>query len=566
MRLEDALCSRTLSRAVGLVAVAVAVVSACGARAPGLQGAAGSTASVAPMNDAAPSAATRTEDEVSSPSPPAEANDDEVALARRFDRLFCRKGGCCVSHVEDGGHDRKGRAFHVVTLDMMGDGCVIPPRLAPAVFGSGWLDREPSPYAKQAAVEDQSGYDGPDDDSNDSAGDQDSQNDCHPYQYHLVTTESSKRGGKLKIRGHQLLAEVCNNGYGAAGVGEDEVSVDAEAKTFTHRQEGGSAWRGSDTETIGFEPFRRVETSHSSFWTGDEDGTSESSEQNWDLLQATQSFSVPDCAARRKEEEERLKNPKASPSEDRPATMTIASISTPRVALPATFVSDGWRTTGLGNCGGFVDGDKQGWSIFGAAGKAADASMRYVLSEDGVLFVEITDDHLVTSAPSWLAEDHLELWMAPAGTQTGSGNPTECPDSDAAAAEPAVDPSRQWGLRIANGEVIPAFGKPTPLAGVEVVRSGHGARFKIPLGATATSSALTIVYSDSDDGKRQKRLIATSQLQRRRGVDRDRTLGTVWDVDPSDATCAVTVTVKGKALRIVRPTGIPKRAASGHEQ
>ena len=63
--------------------------------------------------------------------------------------------------------------------------------------------------------------------------------------------------------------------------------------------------------------------------------------------------------------------------------------------------------------------------------------------------------------------------------------------------------------------MFPGFGSPEPLAGVEVVRAGGTARARIPVGdwlkQEAELSSITVVYSDSDDGLRQKRLIATSR-------------------------------------------------------
>ena len=104
---------------------------------------------------------------------------------------------------------------------------------------------------------------------------------------------------KGKIRARQLLTEACNNGYGAAGVGEDDVSVDADTKTFTRRQSGGSNWRWEETTTLGLDPFRVVSNGKSTFWVLDEDGTSESWDLNYDTLQGKETWSVPDCERRR---------------------------------------------------------------------------------------------------------------------------------------------------------------------------------------------------------------------------------------------------------------------------
>ena len=93
--------------------------------------------------------------------------------------------------------------------------------------------------------------------------------------------------------------------------------------------------------------------------------------------------------------------------------------------------------------------------------------MRAVVSTDGVLFVEIPDDRWTQTGKSWVKEDHIELWAAPADSRSAQNlcDPPALPD-----------PSRQWGIRIADGQLFPAFGSPEPLAGVEVVRRRRRAR------------------------------------------------------------------------------------------
>jgi hypothetical protein len=51
----------------------------------------------------------------------------------------------------------------------------------------------------------------------------------------------------------RLLA-LCNDGYGASGVGEDSVEV--KPGELIHSQYGGSAWRWSTTRRIGLSPHR----------------------------------------------------------------------------------------------------------------------------------------------------------------------------------------------------------------------------------------------------------------------------------------------------------------------
>jgi hypothetical protein len=490
----------------------------------------------------------KTEDEVAAKPPETEA--DDAALAKAIDKRICRKRGCCVTGIEDAGTDRKGRSLVVATIDAGFGGvanCLVPPVVEPAPFGSGALDKEPCPIkppAQTAAAEDSSGEaDGEGDDESTGEDRDPEREDCRPYEHHLIVHS------KGKIRARQLLSEACNDGYGASGVGEDEVSVDREAKTFTHSRAGGSAWRWDKSITVGLDPLRVVSESGSTFWTMDEDATSESGSWDWDDFKGESTWSAPDCAERYKQAQAAKKRDPNLGNDELGASLSRAAIVIPRVQLPAAFVEAGWRTIGLGGCAAFVDGNKDGYAVFGGEGRASDATMRVVVSKEGVLFVELTDDRWTRGGKSWVKEDHIELWMTPPGL---ASHQTECGDGPP---DPAArDASLQWGIRISDGRVFPAFGSPEPLAGVEVVRSGAAARAKIPVGdwlkRDSDASSLTVVYSDSDDGLRQKRLIATSRVER----GKSDSLGGLRDIAPGDATCVA----KGKALRVVRAPLVAK--------
>ena len=54
----------------------------------------------------------------------------------------------------------------------------------------------------------------------------------------------------------QLLLKLCNDGYGAAGIGEDKVTV--ESNRLVHWRAGGSAWRWESTVTYTLAPWRAV--------------------------------------------------------------------------------------------------------------------------------------------------------------------------------------------------------------------------------------------------------------------------------------------------------------------
>ena len=491
----------------------------------------------------APARGQQSEDESRPQRPQAEV--ENLALAKAIDRKFCRKRGCCVSGIEDAGTDRKGRSLAVATIDAGSGGvasCLVPPPLEPAPFGNGALDKEPCPIEPRAAAPESSSESGSDADeeaSNESqAAEQDPESeDCRPYEYRLIVHSHGK------IRDHQLLSEQCNNGYGAAGVGEDSNAVDKEARTFSHSRSGGSAWRGDQGIVVGLDPLRVISVDESSFWTFDEDATSKSSSWDNDTFEGSESWSVPDCVERRKLKDAAARDAAAGAGTEHDTSTTYNALIVPRVDLPPAFVQEGWRSIALGNCSAFVDGDEHGFAIYGGKGRAADASLRAVISKDDFLFVEITDDRWTTGGKTWVKEDHIELWLAPPGIVAFDPNCDE-----PSGAEPP-DLSRQWGIRISDGQIFPGFGSPAPLTRVEVVRSGHTARARIPIAdwlkGHGEDASLTVVYSDSDDGLRQKRLIATSQIERGHAIS----LGHVRSVDPADATCVV----KGKTLTIRRP-------------
>ncbi|MCA9569169.1 MAG: hypothetical protein KC656_15075, partial [Myxococcales bacterium] len=62
------------------------------------------------------------------------------------------------------------------------------------------------------------------------------------------------------------ILEVCNDGYGASGVGEDDVSV--KDGVFTHSQYGGSAWRWTNSRSIALFPPAWVASSGYNHYMG----------------------------------------------------------------------------------------------------------------------------------------------------------------------------------------------------------------------------------------------------------------------------------------------------------
>jgi len=287
--------------------------------------------------------------------------------------------------------------------------------------------------------------------------------ECDGRELHLV------RRYQDAVEDTRLLLELCNDGYGAHGMGEDTISIGD--NRFTHSQYGGSTWRWSSTSTWRLSPFEVVETWSSSSWTMGANRASES--WSWETLSGTGSMVNPTC-----EDQDR-----AMP-ETRWLTLPIRPTEIPGGAPGGCAVE-----VNSANTAGFV--------VFGKPGDATDGRMRVELDAAGDLLVEVGDDVWVDGSTSWVLNDHVEIWTAPeASGSMDCGFPVE-----------AV----QWGIGL-DGKVHPAHGSAalTP-PDVQVSRTADSRSVRVALGAIP--AAITVVYSDTDDGLTQERMIATSSLR-----------------------------------------------------
>jgi hypothetical protein len=283
----------------------------------------------------------------------------------------------------------------------------------------------------------------------------------------------------------QKLLTICNDGYGASGVGEDTVEL--KGTTFTHSRSGGSAWRWSQATLLELDPLRVVSEETTSFHASMPNLES-STAWSWPLLRGTWSASVPPC------------EPDETPDFETERPLEVRGSLIPQVTLPEAFRGGDWKTTALGDCSAAA-----GFVTFGAQAGAGDASLRVVTdlqAQRRELYVEVRDDVFVEKAADktrWTTADHLELWLASAADpwQACSGRKG----------------GLQWGVTL-DGDVHSAFGGPKPSTlGVEVARAEGVVRFKLLLPVFESWYRIAVVYSDSDDGRHQKALLATSQLK-----------------------------------------------------
>ena len=216
-----------------------------------------------------------------------------------------------------------------------------------------------------------------------------------------------------------------------------------------------------------------------------------------------------------------------------------------RSSLPAAFVKTGWATLSLPELRGARRRPRTRASrspTVPRVGDSADSEMWVVMSSGGVLFVDVTDDHRVQAAKSWVKADHLEARRARRGA----------PATPAVAFSPTRTRRRFSGPSGSTARCTRPTGRPVPPAdGPRRPAPTTRARFRIVL--PDEGKGLTVVYSDSDDGARQKRLIATSPLPVR---PRPWTIGGVTPIGEGRATCVV----DGTALR---PKVTPLRRQAG---
>lgn len=298
------------------------------------------------------------------------------------------------------------------------------------------------------------------------------------------------RRGTGEISAH-LLVRLCNDGYGSRGLGEDQIEV--APNRFTYTRAGGSAWMWSQTSVVQLAPLVLLSETQRAWWTlGDASSTGS---WRWTDWVGFGSSRAPSCEAARPP-----KGPIAS-----------AYQPIPRVALDEAFRATGWRTADFSACASRIDsrgGASEaspggGFVTFGKPATRVEATVRLLLSSENELFIEVADETWVPSAKSWLVADHLELWL---GSPTSSS--LECADRRG--------PLFQWGIGL-DGTVYPAFGQPEQRLDVERAEHSSSIRFKVQLPASLVSTLndswrITVAYSDSADGRGQKRIIATSKL------------------------------------------------------
>lgn len=328
---------------------------------------------------------------------------------------------------------------------------------------------------------------------------------CFAYEYWRVVRD----GGHLVES--DRIAAICNDGNGAAGVGEDSVKVAPNSVEIA--SSGGSAWRWSESATYSLSPFVRTAQSSGEHWSVA--FHRQESQVDWKAFSGGTEWTGQACG------------PGGEPSDEEDSrVLEYAYDWIPSVPLDPAFLASGWKTTELGACAASLEtSGHKGHVVSGRPRNGGkDARVRVLAARSGELFVEIRDPEIHGPSARPATDDHVEVWSAPALPAWDS----RCIDPKSSAGVVS------WDVRIADGKVTPGFGKPT-VASLVVERAADATgavrlRLVVPQG----QHALTIAYADSEVAGKIARRVATSRL-----VDGQlATLGHVSNVD-DHARCIV---------------------------
>lgn len=288
--------------------------------------------------------------------------------------------------------------------------------------------------------------------------------DCARFEWTLVVGE----GAAARAR---PLVEICNDGYGARGIGEDAVEV--HENRFVHTRVGGSAWGWSETTALSLSPLVVIAHETSGWWSLGPNLESRSTEPG--RLYAAGRWLAPRCA-------EDGQPPLAHELPE------VRWVAVPRVSLGPRELSALREGASLGTCAAVIDGSATNGAVLAGSADPASATVRALWPTGGPLVIEIGDD-VVNE------RDRVEVWM---GGERPSYMET-CRDPS------EVIPARGFAIEVRSGRVIPLAGDLAP----RVERSRDGARFFVALPPDVLT--LSIAYEDADRGEVSRR-IASSTL------------------------------------------------------
>jgi hypothetical protein len=304
------------------------------------------------------------------------------------------------------------------------------------------------------------------------------------------------------------LMSLCNDGYGAAGVGEDTVTVGS--NQITYEKSGGSNWRWTGTRVIQLAPARILSERHCSYFNG------------------APGFQIDVWDWQRFTGQGLMRFQPGKPSDKDEVGCTSPMDATHRyLSIPKLTDAGGVSKEGavvLGSCAiALRDDGSFGYFVHGAPGPTGGAAVRLLLAGNRDLLVTV-EDSAIAGADNWVNSDHLEVWQG--GLMSI--------DRSYLTSDPLV----QYGVRLTDGKVFAGYGRPTALPAVagrrvEDLAGGRG-RISLRLRLPRDANAITVVYSKAVGG-RQARMVATSPVK----YGKADSLGGTFSIADKAARCAL---------------------------
>ncbi|HTO85535.1 MAG TPA: hypothetical protein VMQ73_25160 [Methylomirabilota bacterium] len=304
----------------------------------------------------------------------------------------------------------------------------------------------------------------------------------------------------------RLLLSLCNDGYGAAGVGEDDIKVVPNG--LVHRQAGGSAWRWDVTEKIRLSPLAITHALTCSFNTLDPLSGVVVDVDRLTLHARSVGYAASAHAAG---EDGSCPNWPTGPDSVMPTGPELAgAYAIPR---PMDGLNQFPEGTSLADCALELTTDGlHGFLVYGKAASASDAASLRMIAETAQSFlVQVRDPTAAAElaagkAKSWVQQPHVEVW-----TRTED-------DSDANGPPKII--YRQFAVGL-DGGTFAGAGEPTDLPTVQrwtakdeagsdvtVLRLAWASEEKVPEG-------IGIAYSQAADGQ-QARLVSSALIRKNR--------------------------------------------------
>jgi hypothetical protein len=301
------------------------------------------------------------------------------------------------------------------------------------------------------------------------------------------------------------VLQLCNDGYGMSGVGEDEVEVGP--NRLVHHQYGGSSWRWSMDVTYSLVPFRVVTEQDCSYHNvSEQSGTLTDIDYRSRLVRSL----AKDSTVREPGMGCPLwpKPPQVFAARTDAETVGAYPVVAPGLPGKATIPAG----ISLGNCiPGMTTAGDNGFVVWGKPASADQAAeIRTIGVGSNALIVQVFDPvpAVTPAGGSWIHQPHLEIWVGQNSDEINTMLP--------------LGQMTQTGVTL-DGAVHRGIGKASPPPKVERWTARDERNRPVVVlrlvwpDEFALINGVTVVYSQAESGK-QARLVSTAGFANNRPI------------------------------------------------